>query len=182
MLSTTPRVTPVVSLIGNPRSGSRTRALADAVTAALLAHLDHAAAAPTVLELGELVGVTFGAARAPRSPAPTTVDAFAAVRAARLLVVATPTYKGSYTGLLKIFLDQLPHEALRDVVAVPVAIAASEAHRVAVAAALRDVLLALGADVPAPPLAVLESDADALAAAAREWAATHATALAGALG
>ncbi|GIF76944.1 NADPH-dependent FMN reductase [Asanoa siamensis] len=179
MVSTALRVAPVVTLVGNPRAGSRTRALADAVTAALIDRLDPGAGTPTVLELAEIVGVTFGATPAPAvTPA---VDAFATVRAARLLVVATPTYKGTYTGLLKIFLDQLPHEALRDAVAVPVAVAASEPHRFAVGAALHDVLVALGARVPAPPLALLESRAGTFGAAARDWAATHAAALGGAL-
>ena len=135
--------------------------------------------APTALELGELVGVTFGAAPAPHA-AP-TIDPFATVRAARLLLVATPTYKGSYTGLLKIFLDQLPHEGLRGVVAVPLAVAASEPHRLAVGTALREVLVALNATVPAPPLAVLESRADAFAADARAWAAAHGAAVRSAL-
>jgi FMN reductase len=179
LVSTALRVAPVVTLVGNPRAGSRTRALADAVTTALVDRLDPQAPAPTVLELGELVGVTFGSAPAPR-PA-VEADPFATVRAARLLVVATPTYKGSYTGLLKIFLDQLPHDALRGVVAVPLAIAASEPHRLAVGAALHDVLLALGATVPTPPLAVLESETPTLTTTATEFAATHSPTLAAAL-
>ncbi len=41
------------------------------------------------------------------------------VRALDLLIVASPTYKGAYTGLLKLFLDRFPSNALSGVVAVP---------------------------------------------------------------
>jgi FMN reductase len=158
----------VVELIGNPRLGSRTRVLADAVAAALVNGAP-AEAAPRggtrVLELAEIVGVTFSAEPARGSGG--IADPHGVVRAARLLIVATPTYKGTYTGLLKIFLDQYGHRELAGTVAVPVAVAASEEHRRCVGASLRDLLVELGASVPAPPLAVLEprlADPDQVAA------------------
>ncbi|TDD63979.1 hypothetical protein E1262_29575 [Jiangella aurantiaca] len=40
-------------------------------------------------------------------------------------LLATPTYKARYTGLLKAFLDRLPGGALRGTVAVPVTVAAA---------------------------------------------------------
>jgi FMN reductase len=152
----------VVVLVGNPKPGSRTRLLAEAAARAL------GEPSPLVLELAEIVGVTFG-------PEPAfgrgEGDPFGSVRSARLLIVATPTYKGTYTGLLKIFLDQFGPGALAGVVAVPVTVAASDAHLRAASAALRDLLVELGASVPAPALAALEpalADADGVAAA---WAA-----------
>jgi FMN reductase len=39
----------------------------------------------------------------------------AAVSAAELVVVASPTYKGTYSGLLKLFLDRFVADALRGV-------------------------------------------------------------------
>ncbi|GIF63339.1 FMN reductase [Asanoa ishikariensis] len=167
-------VTSVVTLVGNPRSGSRTRSLADAAVAELSARavLDE----PRVLELSELVGITFSAE--PAVAAAPVEDPFAVVRAARLLVVATPTYKGTYTGLLKVFLDRFGHRELAGLVAVPVAIAASEAHRQSVGATLTDLLVELGATVPASPLAVLEPD---VADAAAKWASAHADAVIAAL-
>jgi FMN reductase len=119
----------VVLLIGNPRPGSRTRALAEAAAEALLDRLGRAATqlrGVQVLELADLVGVTFGPE--PAYGAVAVADPFEAVRSARLLIVASPTYKGTYTGLLKIFLDQLGPDALSRTVAVPVVVAASEAH------------------------------------------------------
>lgn len=150
---------PVVELIGNPRAESRTRRLADAVTAAVLdtlrgrgtsAHETH------VLELDQLVGVTFGPEPARGSRAVT--DPFELVRAAGLLVVATPTYKATYSGLLKVFLDQLAQGDLTGAVAIPVAVAGIPEHRESVQEALCALLVELGASVPAPAVAVLESD------------------------
>lgn len=150
----------VVSLIGNPRPGSRTRSLAAALTSAVLGHVTPAhGVAPTerVLELGELVGVSFGPEPAYGATAAGD-DPLELVRTADLLVVATPTYKATYTGLLKIFLDRYAHGDLAGATAVPVALAASEEHRRSVSSSLRDLLVELGASVPAPALAALESE------------------------
>ncbi|WP_229403339.1 NAD(P)H-dependent oxidoreductase [Micromonospora okii] len=175
-MSDGPSSTPdVVVLVGNPRAGSRTRGIAEAVAVALLDRLDGPPGAVQVLELAEIVGVSFGPE--PAYGAKAGPDPFAAVRSARLLVVATPTYKGSYTGLLKVFLDQFGHRELAQVVAVAIAVAASPAHADAAGSALRDVLVELGAQVPAPPLAVVESQlADGYEIAA-QWAEQHTTAI-----
>ncbi|MDG4797923.1 NAD(P)H-dependent oxidoreductase [Micromonospora sp. WMMD1082] len=163
----------VVELIGNPRSGSRTRALADAAADELSTRAGGRLVGRQVLELADAVGVTFGPE--PAVAAGPVDDPFALVRAARLLIVATPTYKATYTGLLKLFLDRFGHLELAGVVAVPVAVAASEAHRRSVGAALTDLLAELGASVPAPPLAVLEAQAADPTTAAAEWASRHGT-------
>ena len=164
----------VVELIGNPRAGSRTRTLAQATTAAALAALADAGTVLdglTTIELAEAAAVSFGPG--PAQPVAPIEDVHGIVRRARLLVVATPTYKGSYTGLLKVFLDQYGHRELAGVVAIPVAIAAAQPHRVAVAAALQAVLAELGATVPGPPLAALESTLDDPKRLADEWIAEH---------
>ena len=44
---------------------------------------------------------------------PTVAELVAAVGAADLVVVASPTYKGTYTGLLKLFLDRFAADGLR---------------------------------------------------------------------
>ncbi|MEV4410978.1 NAD(P)H-dependent oxidoreductase [Catellatospora sp. NPDC049609] len=165
----------VVVLVGNPRAGSRTRELAEAVAGALPARLGTPPDGVRVLELAEIVGVSFGPE--PAYGAKAGPDPFATVRSARLLIVATPAYKGSYTGLLKLFLDQFGHRQLDGVTAVPVAVAASPEHADAAAAALGGVLVELGARVVAP-LAVLESRLADRAEIAARWAAAHAGAIA----
>jgi len=76
---------------------------------------------------------------------PALIDAIAAVRDADALVVATPVYQSSYSGLLKVFLDLLPQFALRGKTVLPLATGGSPAHVLAVDYALRPLLSALGA-------------------------------------
>ncbi|GIH20169.1 NADPH-dependent FMN reductase [Rugosimonospora africana] len=174
----------VVALIGNPRPGSRTRTLAEATATSIVSSLA-AAGGPAlfgvrVLELAEISAVSFGPG--PAQPTAVIDDPHAVVRQARLLFAATPTYKGTYTGLLKVFLDQYGHRELAGTVAIPVAIAAAEPHRAAVAAALEALLAELGATVPAPALTVLETALADPKQLAAQWAAEHAPAIADALG
>lgn len=61
------------------------------------------------------------------------------------LVVATPVYKASFTGALKVLLDLLPERALAHKVVLPVATGGSPAHLLAVDYALKPVLAALKA-------------------------------------
>jgi FMN reductase len=167
----------LVELIGSPVPGSRTRQLVAAVTEALVAA---GAVVPTqrrVIELATSVGITFtDTPTAASRPVPDLVDTIAA---AGLLIVGTPTHKGTYTGLLKVVLDQVDRYALVGTIAVPVAITASHKHVSSVALALTDLLEEMGATVPAPPL-VQFHDLDA-AAAARSWTSMHAPAIATAL-
>jgi FMN reductase len=109
-------------------------------------------------------------------------EAVSAVLGAGTLVVASPTYKGSYTGLLKTFADALPAQALAGVVAVPVMTAAAPAHRHAVESYLRPLLLELGATVPVPGLSVLESELDGLEGRLDDWALAALPVLAAATG
>lgn len=68
-----------------------------------------------------------------------------AVERADLVVVGTPIYKAAYSGLLKVFLDLLPPDALRDKLVLPLASGGSPAHFLALDYALKPVLSALGA-------------------------------------
>jgi FMN reductase len=67
------------------------------------------------------------------------------VAAARLVVIATPIYKASYSGLLKTFLDLLAQDALRGKTVLALGTGGSAAHLLALDYALKPVLAALGA-------------------------------------
>jgi len=67
------------------------------------------------------------------------------VAEARAIVIATPIYKAAYSGLLKVFLDLLPSDALRGKTVLPMATGGSPAHLLALDYALHPVLSALGA-------------------------------------
>lgn len=63
-------------------------------------------------------------------------------------MIASPTYKASYTGLLKAFLDRYPTNGLAGLTAVPVFTIGGDAHALAVEFTLRPLLVELGASVP----------------------------------
>jgi len=68
-----------------------------------------------------------------------------AVAEADAIVIATPVYKASYTGVLKAFLDLLPQDGLKDKLVLPLATGGSQSHMLALDYALRPVLHALDA-------------------------------------
>lgn len=67
------------------------------------------------------------------------------VLAADMVLIATPICQAAYSGLLKIFLDVLPPDALRGKTVLPLATGDSAAHWPATQDALGTVLSALGA-------------------------------------
>ena len=130
----------ISGLVGNPRAGSKTLAATRSLVGALATALGG--------EEGEVVDLAeFGGRVLDYTDA-----GIAGVRerlaSVQLLVVATPVYKGSYTGLLKAFLDGYGPGALESTFAVPLTIAASPAHSLAGATHLQPVLDELGALSP----------------------------------
>ena len=81
-----------------------------------------------------------------------------AIRSCSLVVVASPTYKASYTGLLKSFLDWFSTTDLLGVTVVPVMTGAGAHHALAVEVHLRPVLVELGASLPTRGLYVTEAE------------------------
>ena len=72
-------------------------------------------------------------------------EALALVAEADAVVVGTPVYKASFSGVLKTFLDLLPQDGLAGKLVLPVATGGSQSHMLALDYALRPVLAALGA-------------------------------------
>lgn len=152
----------IVTLIGNPQPGSRTRLVAESVAAALASRL--AASIEPTIELADVADELF------RYPSE-TVDALRdRVLAADVLVVASPTYKATYTGLLKAFLDRFDSDSLRRVVAVPVLTIGSPAHALAVEVTLRPLLVELGASVPTRGIAFPASETERREEIVDAWA------------
>jgi FMN reductase len=75
-----------------------------------------------------------------------------------IAVFASPTYKASYTGLLKLFLDQIPTMGLSEIAAVPLMLGAGPAHAMAPEVFLKPVLVELGATCPTSGLYLQEQD------------------------
>jgi FMN reductase len=160
-----------VVVIGNPRPASRTRAVAveAAGTVAKHAAMD---TEPEILDLAA-IGPHLLAAEPPGA-VETAVDK---VLGADVLLVASPTYKGTYTGLLKVFFDRFATGALRGTTALPVMVMGSPRHALADEVHLRPLLVELGATVPTPGLALVEADLESPGEVLAEWAELVAPAL-----
>ncbi|MBX6768628.1 MAG: NAD(P)H-dependent oxidoreductase, partial [Actinomadura rubrobrunea] len=76
----------------------------------------------------------------------------------------------AYTGLLKAFLDLLPHRALVGTTALPLLVVGAPEHALAVEVHLRPLLVELGATVPTPGLALPEERLVAPDAVLAQWA------------
>ncbi|MEI6427391.1 MAG: NADPH-dependent FMN reductase [Pseudanabaena sp. ELA607] len=76
---------------------------------------------------------------------PNLEPAKALLAEADAVIIATPIYKASYTGLLKTFLDLLPQKALSNKVILPIATGGTIAHLLAIDFTLKPVLAELGA-------------------------------------
>ncbi len=85
-------------------------------------------------------------------------SAVAAVKDASAVVFASPTYKSSYTGILKLFLDQFEAGSLAGVVAFPLMLGGAWLHALAPEVFLKPVLVELGAACPVRGLYLLDSD------------------------
>jgi FMN reductase len=90
------------------------------------------------------------------------------VGTADLVIVASPTYKGAYTGLLKLFLDRFAGGTGLSGLAVPLMLGGSPAHSLAPELTLRPVLTEIGATVPGRGLYVVDAAHDDPAAYA-DW-------------
>ncbi|MNO70016.1 FMN reductase (NADPH) [compost metagenome] len=73
------------------------------------------------------------------------VKANALVAGADAIIVASPVYKASYTGVLKTFLDLIPEKGLAGKVILPLFIGGSLAHLLSIDYSLKPVLSVLGA-------------------------------------
>jgi FMN reductase len=156
----------IVTVVGNPRPASRTHVLARTLAAELARaleceqplHVDLALLGPAVL-----------------SPDDERANAaLADVLAAEVLVIASPTYKATYSGLLKAFLDRLGTGALSGVAAVPILLGGAPNHQLAIDVHFTSLLFELGARVPARGLFVLEADVPDFARTAEHWVQAHA--------
>mgnify|MGYP001822677326 CR=1 FL=1 len=155
----------IIALIGNPNPGGRTTRVAEAVAAAI-AGGDGGGGGGTV-ETVELASVAAHLFEWGNDEVKALTER---VAGADVIVAACPTYKATYTGLLKAFLDNYGNDGLAGCKAVPVMVGAAPQHALAPEVHLRPLLVELGASVPSRGLYVLESQMDELDEVVADWA------------
>ncbi|MEZ5320863.1 MAG: NADPH-dependent FMN reductase [Microthrixaceae bacterium] len=150
-------------VVGNPRRGSRTGQVAERVGY----HLARRTSQPDDYSVVELATCARHLTEWGHADVTRLVERVAGARA---LVIASPTFKASFSGLLKCFLDQIDADGLTSAsVVVPVMTGAGSAHSLAVETQLRPVLVELGASMPTRGLYVSGADLDNPVDAVDRW-------------
>jgi FMN reductase len=132
-------------VVGNPKAKSRTLEAGVLVARKLTGTdpdliLDLIELGPGLLELGNAA----------------VAHSVQAVQRMDVAVFASPTFKATYTGVLKLFLDQFPSDGLAGVTAFPVMLGAGPAHAMAPDLLLKPVLVELGATCPAAGIYLID--------------------------
>ncbi len=128
--------TSVVGISGSPGSVSRSRTLLELALASLERQ---GAGTGRLIDLARLPADALLGRREDRDVA----EALQATQDAAILVVSTPIYRATYSGLLKVFFDLLPQDALAGKIAIPIATGGGPDH------GLRPLLASVGALVVA---------------------------------
>lgn len=128
----------VVAIAGSPSHPSRTYSLLEYATH----YLEQRGVQTDIISVRNLPAedLIFG-----RYDSPSLVPVKRLVEEADGLIIATPIYKASYTGVLKALLDLLPQKALVGKVVLPIATGGTLAHLLVIDYALKPVLSELGA-------------------------------------
>ncbi|RFA12293.1 NADPH-dependent FMN reductase [Subtercola boreus] len=126
-------------VVGNPRPKSRTLKVAETLVEKLL---EKGSYDVEVIDLADHAQEIFA------WPSEKMAALNAGVAASDIAVFASPTYKATYTGLLKAFLDRYPANGLAGVTAIPVLTGADLSHSMGPTVNLAPLLVELGASVP----------------------------------
>jgi FMN reductase len=145
--------TSVSVVVGNPKPQSRTLKVATTLVEHLLTPGSYEM---TVIDLADHASEIF------TWPSEEMSALNAKVADSDLVVFASPTYKATYTGLLKAFLDRYPAGGLEGVVAIPLLTIADGTHTMAPTHNMAPLLVELGAVVPGRGFAFVSSQMDKL--------------------
>ena len=138
----------VVGISGSPAARSKSRTLLERALAALAGR----GASTTLIDLAALpADALLG-----RRRSSDVDDALSRVAEATIIVASTPVYRATYTGLLKVFFDLFPVNALVNKTAIAIATGGSPAHQLVIDHGLRPLFASVGAVIA--PTAVYGTD------------------------
>jgi len=144
----------IVGFAGSWSRPSRTRNLVEAAVSRAAERMGAEARMYDLAELSASLGTTLDAAEAPADLAALLND----VVTADAIVVGSPVYKGTYTGLFKHLFDLIDPRALKDKPVVLTATGGSERHALVLDHGLRPLFAFFSADIIATGLYATETD------------------------
>lgn len=127
----------VVSVLGSPFPGSSSERITNIITQSL----DTENWETDVVDLSSIPSD----ALLMRSQSSSLTEAIDKVTSSDLVIVATPTYRATYTGLIKVFFDQFPSESLVNSLVLPIQTGGSPEHALSAEYGLAPMLRSLGA-------------------------------------
>jgi FMN reductase len=122
----------IVAIVGSPTPHSRTRNLVTELQGRIVSETG---AFARLVDIAELVPYLMVRSREETSPI--LEEALRAVEQADLLLIGTPVYKGSYTGLFKHFVDLVDYRSLAGVPVALLAMGGSDRHALVIDHQLR---------------------------------------------
>lgn len=155
----------VVLVIGNPKAQSRTSQIASEVARQLIVLMknDGLYATSRTIELAELSPYIFDRENQKIK------ESIEQLSSSNLIIVASPTFKATYTGLLKSYFDLFPPEGLKGKLAISLMVGAALHHSLSVEVFLKPLLVELGASCPTKGLYVLDSQMEILPEVVSRW-------------
>lgn len=156
----------ITAIVGNPKALSKTYTIASEVTkqlAQLVSEDGEQHAQQLVLDLADYAGALTEWGH------PEAQKLLELVNGSDIIVVASPTYKATYTGLLKLFIDMLPPNGWSGKFAIPVMVGGSPHHSMAVETFMRPLLIEVGAVCPTKGLYMMDSQLDVLPELVSGW-------------
>lgn len=144
----------IVGFAGSSSVPSRTRSLVETIVATTA---DRIGARTSVYDLVD-IHPSLGATLDPRQAPPDLAALIDTITQADALVVGSPVYKGTYTGLFKHLFDLIDPKALRDKPVVLTATGGSERHALVVDHGLRPLFAFFSADILSTGIYATEAD------------------------
>jgi len=141
----------VVVLSGSPSGTSRL----DGLLKHTIAYLEKSGAQTAWIRARDLPAEDLLHAR---FDSPAILQANATIARSDAVILATPIYKGSYTGVLKAFIDLLPQNAFENKIVLPLAMGGTLAHYNSIDYAIKPMLSALGATQILTGMFVVDSE------------------------
>jgi FMN reductase len=145
----------IVGFAGSSSRPSRTRNLVE-----VIANITADRVAADEVRLYDLneIHPSLGSTLDPRSAPPDLVELIQAITDADALIVGSPVYKGTYTGLFKHLFDLIEPKALKDKPVVLSATGGSERHALVLDHGLRPLFAFFSADIVATGVYATEAD------------------------
>ena len=144
----------ILGFAGSASRPSRTRGLVDTIGAAIVRRTGGTFRSVDLTDIHPSLGATLD----PREAPPDLLALLGAIAEADALVVGSPVYKGTYTGLFKHLFDLIDPRVLKDKPVLLTATGGSERHALVLDHGLRPLFAFFSADIVATGIYATEAD------------------------